>query len=49
MITVKFSPRSKLSEVEVFELKTYKEFFKWYLKHCNKGAIYSVKDDGYTK
>ncbi len=49
MITVKFSPFSKLSVVEVFYLMTYKEFFEWYLKHCNRGAIYGVKDDGQTK
>jgi hypothetical protein len=48
MITAKFSPQCKISELEVFEFKTYKEFFEWYIKHYNKGAIYGVKDDGET-
>lgn len=49
MIAVKFSPYCKLTEVEVFEFHTYKEFFVWFLKHYKKGVIYSVIDKGGTK
>lgn len=48
MITLKFSPQNKLSEVEPFKFATYKEFFDWYIKHYDKGAIYGIKDDGGT-
>lgn len=48
MIKAKFSPQSKLSEVEVCTFKTYKEFFNWFIKHYKKGAIYGVMDDEET-
>lgn len=49
MITGKFSPQSKLSEIEPFKFATYKEFFEWYVENCEKGAIYGIMDDGYTE
>jgi len=49
MITAKFSPQCKLTELEVFEFQTYKAFFEWFLKHYKKGIVYGVKDNGNTK
>jgi hypothetical protein len=43
-IIVKFSPYCKLSEVEVYELRSYEEFFRFYAKNHNKGVIYGVKE-----
>ncbi|WP_157833846.1 hypothetical protein [Ruminiclostridium josui] len=49
MITLKFSKHHNWNNLEVIELKTFKDFFDFYIKNYNKGLIYDVKDDGATK
>jgi len=49
MIRVKFVPECKLSELEVFELKDYKEFFEFYIERCDKGIIYGVEQINYER
>jgi len=48
MITAKFAPQAKLKEIEIFDFKSYKEFFEFYLEYNPKGIIFAVKDDGCT-
>jgi len=49
MITLKFSKFYKWKNIEVIELKTYKEFFEFYIGNVGKGCIFDVKDDKNTK
>lgn len=49
MITVKFCKFHKWNNLEVIELKTFRDFFDFYIKNAKKGLIFDVKDDGNTK
>ena len=49
MITLKFSKFHKWKNLEVIELKSYKDFFEYYIKNYQKGLIFNVVDDGNTK
>lgn len=49
MITFKFYKHCLLRRERKIRVKTYKEFYEFFLKNYNKGAIYDLKDDEYTK
>jgi len=49
MITLNFSKFYKWQNLEVVELKSYKDFFDFYIKSSKKGLIFNVVDDGNTK
>ena len=45
MITLKFCKWHDWNNLEIFELKTYQEFFDFYVENAENGCIFDVKDD----
>lgn len=48
MIAFKFYKRCLLRRERTIRVKTYKEFYEFFKKHLNEGAIYDLRDDGNT-
>lgn len=44
MIVFKYCRNYDLDNLEVVELKTYKDFFDFFVEHYQKGAIYDVQE-----
>lgn len=49
MITFKFYKKCLLRRERKIRVKTYKDFFEFFIKNYNNGVIYDLKDDGNTK
>ncbi|OPX46414.1 hypothetical protein CLHUN_02300 [Ruminiclostridium hungatei] len=49
MIKLCFCKWHEWQNLEVVELKTYKDFFDFYIKNSGKGCIFDVKDDENTE
>lgn len=49
MITLKFCKWFEWRNLEVIELETYKDFFKFYVENSEKGCIFDVRDDKGTR
>ncbi len=49
MITLKFCKWCEWQNLEIIRLKTYKEFFNFYVRNAERGCIFDVKDDGNTE
>ncbi len=49
MIKLNFCKWCKWLNLEIVELQSYKDFFRFYLENAEKGCIFDVEDDGNTK